>query len=148
MSVSQVPTPWTSVLNGPSVGLGNEEKNAKTEAKSTTERKPPAYLRTRNLGVYELLEEVPSLRGLLPSWRVREFIESCRTDWPYLRRFAVECFYISPRLITLAILTSLAVSLIPALTFYLGGNLLSAVCCPLRLAIVVPVLSIGQTYDI
>jgi len=127
MSVSQVATPWTSVLNGSSVGLGNEEKNAKTEAKSTTERKPPVHLRTRNLGVYELLEEVPPLRGLLPSWRVREIIESCRTDWPYLRRFAVECFYISPRLITLAILMSLALSLIPALTFYLAGNLLAAV---------------------
>src|SRR5258708_1055367 len=121
-------TNTASVVDLTSASSDTKEKTAKTQAKSAPEKKSSVYLRARNLGVYEILEEVVPFRDLLPSLNFLRALESFSADWTYFKRFAVECYNISPRLITLSILTSLASSLIPATTFYFSGNLLSAVC--------------------
>lgn len=86
------------------------------------------YVKSTTIGCYELMEEVHSWTEVLPGWKMVENAKAFMEDWPFVPRFIRECVVeSSPALILVWISFRLFMSVMPAISLFLSGRLMSVV---------------------
>lgn len=93
--------------------------------------KSETYVKVTPIGVFEMLEEIQSWGASLPGWRTMESVKAFAEDWPFILRFFKECLTLGPRMIVVWVSFNIVMSVMPAISLYLSGQLMGVVSCVL-----------------
>jgi len=89
--------------------------------------KSETYVKATPIGVYEMLEEVQSWGAAVPGWETWEGVRTFVEDWPFILRFFKECLALAPEMIGAWFFCNIIMSLMPAISLYLSGQLMDVV---------------------
>ena len=89
--------------------------------------KSETYVKATPIGVFEMLEEVQSWGATVPGWETWEGVRAFVEDWPFILRFFKECLALAPEMIVAWFFGNILMSLTPAISLYLSGQLMGVV---------------------
>jgi hypothetical protein len=107
--------------------IHEKEEQVQKAGLITSLLKSETYVKTTPIGVYEMLEEVQSWGATVPGWETWEAARNFVEDWPFILRFFKECLALAPEMIVAWFFGNILMSLMPAISLYLSGQLMDVV---------------------
>lgn len=129
ISLDPQPSPADSTTDteAPSSTPTKDAKSDCTELPSSSEKKSDVFVQPVSLGVYEMLIEVQSWTENIPGWKTFDAAKTFCDDWPFVKRFIIECVMLAPFQFLLWVVAKLVACFVPAISLYLSGNLMNVV---------------------